>query len=163
MTQLNAYRFAYLALAAALGLFMAALPASPLHAAVVRVDDTGTVVNPAVAQMRWKQLVPGRGADQSVETSLRVALRLDLTRWVNQPVRMYMAMAPGTGDAITATWRTQGRLLPGSVRSGSRTLVFDGIASGPKLEETIDMVLRADGRTLNSQQSLQFYFEVDTP
>ena len=132
-------------------------------AATTRVDDSGTVVSQGVVPMRWKQLVPGRGADHSVEAGVRVALRLNLTRWVNQPVRLYMALAPAAGEPVFASWRTQGRLLPGALRSGGRTLVFDGVANAATLEETLDLTLRTDGRALVAPQSLQFYFEVDTP
>jgi hypothetical protein len=143
-----------------LGLTMASMPSA---GASFRVDDSGTVVNQGVVPMRWKQLVPGRGADHSVEADLRVALRLNLARWINQPVRLYMGLAPVIGEPVYASWRTQGRLLSTSLRSGSRVLVFDGVVPAPALEETLDMSLRTDGRTLTSPQSLQFYFEVDTP
>jgi hypothetical protein len=132
-------------------------------ATTTRVDDSGTVVSQGVVSMRWKQLVPGRGADHSVEASLRVALRLNLARLQNQPLRLYMALAPAAGEPIYTTWRTQGRLLPGSLRSGGRALVFEGVVNSLVLEETLDLTLRTDGRALVSTQSLQFYFEADTP
>lgn len=136
---------------------------SHADAATTRVDDSGTIVSQGVVPMRWKQLVPGRGADNSVEASVRVALRLNLARWLNQPVRLYMALAPAIGEPIHASWRTQGRLMPGTLRSGARMLVFEGVVNIASLEETLDLMLRTDGRALTSQQSLQFYFEVDTP
>lgn len=132
-------------------------------AATTRVDDSGTIVSQGIVAMRWKQLVPGRGTDNSVEANVRVALRLNLARWLNQPVRLYMALAPAVGEPVYATWRTQGRLMPGALRSGGRVLVFEGVANAASLEETLDLTLRTDGRALTSQQSLQFYFEVDTP
>lgn len=162
MNAANACRQA-LALSALTGALLLAFPASPARAATVRVDDSGSVVSQGVVPMRWKQLVPGRGADHSVEASLRVALRLNLSRWVNQPVRVYMALAPAAGEPVYASWRTQGRLLPGSLRSGTRVLVFDGVTPSPSLEETLDLSLKTDGRALVYPQSLQFYFEVDTP
>jgi hypothetical protein len=131
-------------------------------AGTTRVDDSGTVVSQGVVPMRWRQLVPGRGADNSVEAGVRVALRLNLSRWLNQPVKLYMGLAPVAGEPVHAAWRTQGRLLPGTVRSGARTLVFEG-AGVASLEETLELTLRTDGRALVSPQSLQFYFEVDTP
>lgn len=130
--------------------------------ATSRVDDSGTLVSQGLVPMHWKELVPGRGADNSVEASVRVGLRLNLARWLNQPVRLYMALAPATGEPIYATWRTQGRLMPGALRSGGRVLVFEGVANVASLEETLDLTLRTDGWALTSQQSLQFYFEVDT-
>ena len=162
MKAANACRRA-LTLSALTGALLLAFPASPARAATVRVDDSGSVVSQGVVPMRWKQLVPGRGADHSVEASLRVALRLNLSRWVNQPVRVYMALAPAAGEPVYASWRTQGRLLPGSLRSGTRVLVFDGVTPSPLLEETLDLSLKTDGRALVYPQSLQFYFEVDTP
>lgn len=136
-----------------------ALPA----AAAVRIDDSGTVVSTPVLPMRWRQLVPGRGADHTVEGQVRVALRLNLSAWVNQPVRVYMVLAPTQGPQITANWRTQGRLLAGSLRSGSRTLVFEGRVPSALLEETIDLAVSTDGRSLDAPQALQFSFELDTP
>jgi hypothetical protein len=132
-------------------------------AGTARVDDSGTVVSQGVLPMRWRQLVPGRGADHSVEAGVRVALRLNLSRWLNQPIKLYMGLAPAAGEPVHAAWRTQGRLLPGTVRTGARTLVFEGVAGPALLEETLELTLRTDGRALVSPQSLQFYFEVDTP
>jgi hypothetical protein len=113
--------------------------------------------------MRWKQLVPGRGADHSVEAGVRVSARLNLAPWLNRPVRLYMALAPSTGEPVYVAWRTQGRLLPGTLKSGARALVFEGLAKTALLEETMDLTLTTDGRALVSSQTLQFYFEIDTP
>lgn len=132
-------------------------------ATTVRVDDNGTVVSQGVLPMRWKQLVPGRGADRSVEASVKVALRLNLAKWINQPVRLYMALAPAAGEPVYATWRTQGRLLPDTVRSGGRALIFNGVVTASSMEETIDLALKTDGQALTSPQALQFYFEIDIP
>ena len=132
-------------------------------AATARVDDSGTVVSQGLVPMRWKQLVPGRGADHSVEAQVRVAARLNLAPWLNRPVRLYMALAPSTGEPVFASWRTQGRLLAGALKSGGRTLVFEGVAKEALMQETMDLTLVTDGRTLQSPQTLQFYFEVDTP
>jgi len=154
-TQLSRQALA-ITLAALLGL-------GDAQAATSRVDDSGTLVSQSLVPMRWKQLVPGRGTDNSVEASVRIGLHLNLARWLNQPVRLYMALAPAVGEPIYATWRTQGRLMPGALRSGERVLVFDGLANVASLEETLDLTLRTDGRVLTSQQSLQFYFEIETP
>ena len=135
----------------------------PASAVTARVDDSGTTVSQAVVPMRWKQIVPGRGADHAVEAGVRVAARLNLAPWLNRPVRLYMALAPSTGEPVHASWRTQGRLLAGAVRSGARTLVFEGVVRAASLEETMDLTLTTDGRALVSPQALQFYFEVDTP
>ena len=56
----------------------------------------------------------------------------------------------------------QGRLLAGTVRSGGRSIVFEGLVTAGLLEETIDLALETDGRTLVSAETLQFYFEVES-
>ena len=137
--------------------------ATGARAATFRVDDSGTILSQSVVPMRWRQLVPGRGADHTVEAGVRVALRLNLARWINQPVRVYMALAPSPGEPVYASWRTQGRLLPGTLKSGARALIYEGVARSASLEETVELTLSTDGRALVSQQALQFYFEVDTP
>jgi hypothetical protein len=130
--------------------------------AATRVDDTGTVVSTPSAQMRWRAFVPGRAADHTVETQLSVALRLDLSPWSGKNIRLYHRLAPDTNNEVfTATWTTQGRLLPGTMRSGERVLVYSGPVTSRTLEESILLVITADGRRVARPQALQFFFEVD--
>jgi hypothetical protein len=133
----------------------------PLRAETFRVDDTGTTVSEPVTKMRWRQLVPGRGADHTVDAILRVALRLNLAPWKGRSARLFMGLAHSRQTPVTAAWTTQGRLLAGSVRSGSRSLIFEGGIVNDTLEETLTLSLTADGRTLATAQALQFYFEID--
>lgn len=140
----------------------AALCASaPAGAANFRVDDTGTVVGQPVTPMRWRQLAPGRAADNTVEGRVPVSVRLSLGPWLNRPARIYMALAPTEGEQLLVAWRTQGRLLPGQMRGGSRAVVFEGVVREPFLQETLLLELTADGRALERAQSLQFHFEIE--
>ncbi|MEJ8854883.1 hypothetical protein WKW79_09910 [Variovorax robiniae] len=138
-----------------------ALACAGAQAATFRVNDTGTVVSQPVTPMHWRQLVPSRHADHTVEGRLDVALRLNLSAWVNRPARIYMVLAPTEGQRLTATWRTQGRLLPGALRGGDRTVVFDGLVRDAFLSETLALDLVADGRLLTRMQSLHFHFEIE--
>lgn len=144
---------------------LAAFVLAALHAAGIlaseRVDDTGTVVSTPVAAMRWRQLVPGRGADHTVEARLNVALRLNLAPWQGRSVRLYMALPPLAFGTVTAAWRTQGRLLAGSVRSGSRALVYEGPVNAPLVQESLELTLATDGRALVRPETLNFTFELD--
>jgi hypothetical protein len=142
---------------------LAALPTTA-GAATFRVDDSGTRISAPLVPMRWRTLVPGRGSDNTAEGQAQVALRLNVLPWLNQRGRIYMTLAPApSGDTIRATWRTQGRLLPGSVQSGGRTVIYEGALPSPTIEETIELTITADGRGLTSPQSLQFSFEIETP
>jgi hypothetical protein len=155
------------ALSALCGLLaFASITALPVdaQAGTFRVDDSGTRVSAPLVPMRWRTLVPGRGSDNSAEGQLQVALRLNVLPWLNQRGRIYMTLAPApSGDTIRATWRTQGRLLPGSLQSGGRTVIYEGALPSPTIEETIELTITADGRGLTSPQSLQFSFEIETP
>jgi hypothetical protein len=144
-----------LGLAASLTLWL------PAQAETFRVDDSGTTASAPITKMRWRQLVPGRAADHTAEGELQVDLRLNLTRWLHKPVRLYMRLAPTVEATILASWRSQGRLLPGSVRSSDRTLVYEGLVPVAILEETLQMRLSADGRQLTHAQALSFYFELE--
>lgn len=137
--------------------------AQGISAAAERVDDSGSVVSQAVLPMRWSQPMPGRNNDNSTHGSLHVALRLDLSPWLNRPVRLYMALSHASHEPIQASWTTQGRLLPGELRSGGRALVFNDVVRSKQLEESIVLTLKADGRKLESTQTLQFYFEIESP
>ncbi|MDH6590516.1 hypothetical protein M2165_000405 [Variovorax sp. TBS-050B] len=144
------------------GLLLAAAAAAlPAGAATFRVDDTGTFVSQPVTPMRWRQLAPGRAGDHTVEGRLSVALRLHLSPWLHRPARIYLALAPTDGEQLVASWRTQGRLLGGTVRGGDRALVFEGVVREPFLQESIVLDLTADGRRLERAQSLQFFFEIE--
>ena len=144
-------------MAASLLAWAAAAPAATTY----RVDDTGTYLSQPTAPMRWRQLAPGRAGDSTVEGRATVALRLNLSPWLNRPARLYIGLAPTEGEQMVATWRTQGRLLPGTVRGGGRTLVFEGLVREPFLQESIVLDLTADGRSVERAQSLQFFFEIE--
>ncbi|MBT2320912.1 hypothetical protein J7E62_00890 [Variovorax paradoxus] len=135
--------------------------AAAAGAATFRVDDTGTFLSQPVTQMRWRHLVPGRAGDHTVEGRVNVALRLNLSPWLNRQARIYLALTPTEGEQMLASWRTQGRLLPGTVRGGSRTLVFEGVVREPFLQESIVLDLVADGRSMERAQPLQFFFEIE--
>jgi len=131
-------------------------------AAVYRVDDSGTVVGQPTTAMRWRKPAPGRAADDTVDGQLSVALRLNLQAWLNRRGRLYMGLEPAAdGVRVQATWQTQGRLLPGSLRDGSRTLVYEGPITDPFLQESILLHLTTDGRVLERVQSLRFFFELE--
>lgn len=149
---------ASLAMLASLLALAAGLPAG---AATFRVDDTGTYASQPVTSMRWRQLAPGRAGDHAIEGRVAVALRLNLSPWLNRPARIYMSLAPTDGEQLVAAWRTQGRLLPGTVRGGSRTLVFEGVVRDAFLQESLVLDLTADGRKVERAQSLQFFFEIE--
>lgn len=130
-------------------------------AATFKVSEIGTVVSDPVINMRWRQPSPGRGDDQTVEGSVRVDLRLNLEPWLNRPARLFMVMAPSETGRIVTRWTSQGRLLPGTVASGERAVIFDGIAGPAVLTESLLLTFEADGQRLDRRQTLNFHFEIE--
>lgn len=132
------------------------------HAAAFRIDETGTVVSDPVINMKWRTpSVGSRVLDNTVEATLRVDVRLNLAPWINKQARIYMVLAPVNSDRVRARWTTQGRLLPGTVASGERALVFQGPAAPATLTESLLLTLETDGQRLTQQQTLNFHFEIE--
>jgi hypothetical protein len=88
-------------------------------------------------------------------------VRLNLAPWLNRNGKVFMALGEQPIGQVKASWSTQGRLLPGELTSGNRTLVFAGPIRSGMLEDTITLKLEADGRRLLNAQRLQFHFEID--
>jgi hypothetical protein len=142
-------------------LVIAAAFAAGAQAATFRVDDSLTLPSETMTTMKWRSLAPSRVAGNAVEGTNVVTVRLNLAPWLNRTGKIYMGLPEQTIGTVTADWTTQGKLLPGTVLSGNRTLVFAGPIRASILEDTIVLRLSADGQRLIAPQRLQFYFEID--
>jgi hypothetical protein len=131
------------------------------HAATFRVDDSLSLPNEATTTMKWRSLAPHRVVGDAIEGSNIVTVRLNLAPWMNRTGKIFMVLPEQPIGTVTADWTTQGKLLPGTLQSGNRTLVFSGPIRIALLEDTIVLRLTADGRRLVAPQRLQFYFEID--
>ena len=140
---------------------MLAALALPAVGATFRVDDSASLPNESSTPMKWRSIAPNRVAGNAVEGGSVVTVRLNLSPWLNKTGRVYLALPEQAVGPINAEWTTQGKLLPGQLVSGNRTLVFAGPVRTPLLEDTIVLKLTADGRRLVSPQRLQFHFEID--
>ena len=127
---------------------------------VYRVDDTGTIVLDPVLEMQW---VPaGRQASSSVvSASTRVSVQLNLQAWSGRTGRIYMLLPKSSGPTVRVSWRTGGTLLPGTLLSGERALVYSGPVAAPVLRDLIEMKLEADGVRLAQPEALSFAFEIE--
>jgi hypothetical protein len=144
-----------LALAAAL------LASTWTQAATFRVDDSLTLPNETSTPMKWRSLAPNRSVGHAIEGSSVLTIRLNVAPWMNRNGRIYLGLPEQPIGTVTADWTTQGKLLPGELVSGHRTLVYAGPIRTRLLEDTIVLRLQADGRRLAAPQRLQFYFEID--
>ncbi len=141
---------------------LATLVSSPVAAATYRVDDSATLPIESTAVLRWRNLAPTRSREDVLEGTVGIAVRLNLAQWLNQNARLYLVLPEQGTTPVRASWRTQGRLLPGEIRPGQRVLVYSGQISSPALDETLLLRIEADGARLDGLQRLDFHFELDT-
>lgn len=134
---------------------------APVMAQTYQVDDSASQV--LGGTLRLKSQPPGgRGQlDSNVAGEIAVAVRLDVSPWKGRQARIYLTVPTRPGAAITTRWSTQGRLLPGELRSGERTLVYAGPIQTDTLEDTLRLAIQADGRKLRRDEQLAFAFEID--
>ncbi len=147
------------ALSLALGLLLAASPA--MAKTTHRVDDSASQVLGSTLKMKWDTAAPQRGQRPTVSGAITVLVRLNLAPWQGRTGRVYMTLPAQATGPVTATWTTRGRLLPGTLRAGERTLVYAGTMPGGLLEDTMRLVIQADGQRLERTEQLNFTFEID--
>lgn len=138
---------------------LAALPA--LAATTYRVDDSASQVLGNTLQMKWDTATPQRGQRPTVSGAITVLVRLNLAPWQGRSGRVYMTLPAQPTGPVTASWTTQGRLLPGTLRAGERTLVYAGAMPSGLFEDTMRLVIQADGQKLVRVEQLNFSFEID--
>lgn len=115
----------------------------------------------SAATLRWRQVAPSRGGDNTVEGSTRVQVRLNLAPWQRRTGRLYLVLPEQPPGRVTVRWTTQGRLLPGQLTTGQRALVFAGPITTPVLDETLALTIETDGGRLTATHRLNFHFEID--
>ena len=80
---------------------------------------------------------------------------------MGRTARIYKKLAPQVQAPVRAQWTTRGVLLPGQLRDGERTLVYAGPIITPRLEDTLHVMLQADGDRMPDQSRLEFTFEIE--
>ena len=131
-------------------------------AATYRVDDSSSFPRESTALLRWRQAAPAKDADDTLEGTVGVAVRLTLEPWLNRTGRLFLVLPEQGTPLVRVSWRTQGRLLPGEIVPGQRVLVFEGPITIPYLDETLTLTIQARGGQLPEMRSLAFHFEIDT-
>lgn len=139
----------------------AALLSPASIAATFRVDDSASIPNETNVTMRWKSANPNRLTGNTVEGGILITMRLNVAPWLNKSGKIYMALPQQAIGMVNVEWTTQGRLLPGKLISGERTLVYAGPIRSGTLEDTFSVKVETDGKRLASPQRLQFHFEID--
>lgn len=126
-----------------------------------RLDDSLSHTVPPNVQMQWLPLTPGQAYAGGMEAWVRVNIRINTRDWVGRSGRIYMVLPRDEASSIEAVWTTQGRLQPGRLVSGDRTLVFAGTIPGATLEDQMQVRLRSNADWSSNSRRLNFHFELD--
>jgi hypothetical protein len=141
---------------------LALLAATSAGAATYAVDDTTSIPYETNVSSRWRDSASGgRQMSNEIEGGATVTIRLNLQPWQNRNGRIYLALPQQPIGVVNVEWATQGRMLPGKLQSGERTLVYTGPIRSPFLEDNFSVRVVADGRRVVATQRLQFHFEID--
>jgi hypothetical protein len=136
--------------------------ASPALAKTTTIDDSGTQALEPSVRLRWKTAAPSRsGADNLMTGTTTLRVRINVTPWLRHSGRIYLDLPAQQPGPITASWITQGRFLPGQVRSGNRTLVYAGLITSSFMEDVLKFQFSVDGTLVRHPFPVTFRFEMD--
>ena len=130
-------------------------------AATYPVDDSASQVLDSSLRMKWDSVAPQSGHGAGVTGITTVLVRLDTAAWNGRQGRIYMVLPEQPIGQVSASWTTRGPLLPGALRSGERALVYAGPLRSNLIEDTLRLVIQADGQRLVRTEQLRFSFEID--
>ena len=142
---------------------LALLIVSTSQAGSVKLDDAGSYAEQPNVRMQWRSAIASTGPSVATEARVRVHIRIDTRPYAGQQGRVYMVLPLDAGQPLRAEWQTEGRLLPGSVVSGGRALVYSGPLPSDALEDQLSVRLSSDVGWLSDSRRLNFHFELDTP
>jgi len=126
-----------------------------------RVDDSRSQVLGTTLKLRPVAHLAHGNRMNVVSGNVNVAVRLDVSPWKGRQGRIYMTLPEQSDGSVAATWTTRGQLLPGSVRTGGRSLVYAGLIREGLLEDTLQLNVQGDERRLPRDAQLAFAFEID--
>ncbi len=141
---------------------IALVAAGSAFATTYIVDDSSTIPFESQVVTRWRNTTGAyRQLSSEIEGGATVSIRLNLQPWLNRNGRVYLALPQQPVGVVNVEWATQGRLLPGKLQSGERTLVYAGPIRSGFIEDNFTVRVVADGRRVAAAQRLQFHFEID--
>lgn len=135
--------------------------AATAQAQTFPIDDSRSQVLGGTVAMQWQDFFPKRHSSSLLIGQFTVAVHLDVSAWQGRHGRIYQRLPAQPNSPITARWQSQGRLLSGQIRSGERSLVYQGPIHSASLQDTFVVQIEADGDRLTREQALEFSFEIE--
>ncbi len=137
------------------------LAAVPATARTTVIDDSATLPYNAALALHWQQLEPRGHVNNLMAGTLQLRVRLNVAPWLRRTGRIYLVLPAQQPGGMTATWTTHGRLLPGQLTAGGRSLVYSGLITTPFIEDVVQLTLTVDGRRMSQAYPVNFRFEMD--
>jgi len=126
------------------------------------IDDSGTQALEPTLSLRWKSPRPTRsGGDNLMVGTATIRVRINVLPWVRRSGRIYLVLPAQQPGPVSASWVTQGRFMPGQVRSGNRVLVYAGPITAPFMEDVFKFQFSVDGNLVQRAFPLTYRFEMD--
>ncbi len=137
------------------------LAAVPAAARTTVIDDSATLPYNAALALHWQQLEPRGHVNNLMVGTLQLRVRLNVAPWLRRTGRIYLVLPAQQPGGMTASWTTHGRLLPGQLTAGSRSLVYSGLITTAFIEDVVQLTLTVDGRRMSQAYPVNFRFEMD--
>lgn len=94
-----------------------------------------------------------------------VEIRLYTADYVGQNVRIYLVLPSIVADPSAGTlqlsWESSGVFLPGSVRAGQETLLFEGMLENEVTVGTFNFMLQVEGGGTQNSLLIEPYYELE--
>lgn len=132
----------------------------PQRVAPAVIDDSATVVLDPAPKMNWRTLSP-KSRDNAIIGRTRVNVKLNTSPWLGKKAKIYMVMPAETAGTMALEWRSSGTLQDGKLKSGGRTLVYNGVIRNPRMEDIFDVEIEADGTRVSQTQQLRISYEIE--
>ena len=133
----------------------------PVEARTTVIDDSATLPYNAALALHWQQLEPRGHVNNLMVGTLQLRVRLNVAPWLKRSGRIYLVLPAQQPGGMTASWTTHGRLLPGHLTAGSRTLVYSGLVTTPFIEDVVQLTLTVDARRMGQAYPVNCRFEMD--
>ena len=127
------------------------------------IDDSGTLPYNAALAMHRQPLGPRGAANNLLTGTVQLRVRLNVAPWLRHSGRVYLVLPAQQPGAMSVSWTTQGRLLPGQLTTGGRMLVYSGPITTPFIEDVVQLTIAVDARRMQQAYSVNFRFEMDQP
>lgn len=135
---------------------------APAPAKTTIIDDSGTQALEPSVSLRWKNAAPSRsGAGNLMVGTTTIRVRINVMPWLRHSGRIYLDLPAQQPGPMSVSWSTQGRFLPGRVRTGNRVLIYAGPIATPFMEDVLTFQFSVDGTLIQRAFPVSFHFEMD--